>query len=352
MNVVLLYGGNSLESDISEVTYKKINSLLNKQEFKTFGIFLNHKGEFFYKNKKGDFFKKGNNFYFKTGIKKLYFDYVLPLVHGKGSEDGTIGAFFDTLNIPCIYSGILNSALLQDKIKFKEYLAFKNISQVDYVYITYNEYMDINFDLKRKIDKLTFPLIVKPNCLGSSIGVKKVYDISDLINALDKSFEYDNKVLIENCVQNLKEVNIAILGNNYKQFVSELETVSNKEDVLSYFDKYLQSKDRIIRIIPADINSDVKEEIINISKSVFQLFDCMGVVRFDYLIDQKSSKVYLNEANTIPGSLAYYLFEPLNIDCTHLIKQLIVLYEQKNKQEKRLLNDYHEGDKNKLLSKE
>ncbi len=352
MDLILLYGGNSLESDISEVTYKKINSLLKNSCFNLHGVYLNHEGEFFLNNKKGYFYHKQENNYFKIGFKKIYFDYVLPLVHGKGSEDGTIKAYFDTLNIPCLSSSILSSALLQDKIIFKELLSFLNIRQTKYTFFSYEEYMDLNFNLSEKIKELSFPLIVKPNSLGSSLGVKKVLNLEELIFALDKAFEFDEKVLIEEAILNLKEVNIALLGNRMFQIESELETVSNKDDVLTYFDKYLQSKDKTTRIIPADIDLLIKEEIISTSKKVFKYFDCFGIVRFDYLLDQKTNKLYLNELNTIPGSLAYYLFEHKNINCEQLILKFIEFYKKRRKTQLRLLNNYHEGDKKQLLSKE
>lgn len=352
MNLVFLYGGNSLESDISEVTYKKILNLLKDSEHTIIGIYLNHQGEFLINNKRGKFVKKDNNYYFQYGFKKISFDLVIPLVHGKGSEDGTIGAYFDALKIPCAYSGILNSAILQDKITFKKLLALEKVPQVDFTYLTYEEYMDFSFNLKNKVKDLSYPLVVKPNSLGSSIGVKKVSNENELIIALDKAFSFDKKVIIENAVSFLKEVNVAILGERNSYIVSELETVSNKEDILSYFDKYLQSKDKTTRIIPADIDEQLKNKIIDISSTIFKRFDCSYVVRFDFLINQNSSEVYLNEANTIPGSLAYYLFEPIGINPKNLINNIINIYYRKNAQEARLVHDYHEGNKNALLNKE
>ncbi len=352
MNLVFLYGGNSLESDISEVTYKKISILLKNSQHNIIGIYLNHQGEFLFKHKRGRFVKKDDTYFFQCGLKKYFFDLVIPLVHGKGSEDGTIGAYFDALKIPCAYSGILNSAILQDKITFKNLLALERIPQVDFVYLTYEEYMDISFDLKTKVKNLSYPLIVKPNSLGSSIGVKKVNNENELIIALDKAFSFDQKVLIENAVLNLKEVNVAILGDKNSYTISELETVSNKEEVLSYFDKYLQSKDKTLRIIPSDIDKELKDKIIKISSTVFKNLDCSYVVRFDFLIDQKTKEVYLNEANTIPGSLAYYLFEPIGININDLINNLINTYYRKKNQDVRLIHDYHEGNKKALLSKE
>lgn len=352
MNIILLYGGNSLESDISEVTYLKINKLLKDSKYHTLGVYLNHEGEFFLNGKKGCFIKNKNKYYFKVNLKKHYFDFVIPLLHGKGSEDGTLKGYFDSLKIPCISASILNSSLLQDKITFKKILAYHQIKQSDFVYLTYSEYMDNDFNLNQLLDKLTFPLIVKPNSLGSSIGVKKANNLKELIISLDQAFSFDEKVLIEKCIPNLKEVNVALIGDYEEVIFSELETVSKKNDVLTYFDKYLQSKDKVTRIIPSDISLSTKEKIIKTSEEVFKLLDCFGIVRFDYLLDEKENEVYLNEINTIPGSLAYYLFTVKGINLENLFDKLITLFYKHEKNIERLSTHYKEGNKKDLLAKE
>ena len=352
----LLCGGDSLESDISYVSYKKIKQELKYSNIATIDVYLNRFGEFYLiennKLKKGQFVKHNEECFFKTKFKKYYFDAVLPIVHGKGVEDGSLGAYFDILKIPCMYSGITNASLLQNKSYFKKIIDFYDIPNVPYVDLSYYQYIDVNFDLEKHVSKLQFPLIVKPVNLGSSIGVKKVYDMESLLEALDKSFSYDSDVLIEKCVESLKEVNIALLGYKDNIIVSELETVSNKDDVLSFFDKYLLSKEKTTRIIPSDISKDKKETIIFLSKKVFRLLDCFGVVRLDFLLDEENSKVYLNEINTIPGSLAYYLFEPININVAKMIDILYEFYLKKVKDDLKRLTSYEESNKKDLLSKE
>ena len=235
----LLCGGDSLESDISYVSYKKIKQELKYSNIATIDVYLNRFGEFYLiennKLKKGQFIKHNEECFFKTKFKKYYFDAVLPIVHGKGVEDGSLGAYFDILKIPCMYSGITNASLLQNKSYFKKIIDFYDIPNVPYVDLSYYQYIDVNFDLEKHVSKLQFPLIVKPVNLGSSIGVKKVYDMESLLEALDKSFSYDSDVLIEKCVESLKEVNIALLGYKDNIIVSELETVSNKDDVYGIY---------------------------------------------------------------------------------------------------------------------
>ena len=354
--IALVYGGDSVESDISVVTFKKIKDKLLKEGIETIDIYLSRDGYFYLNDKEkmkiGQFEKCDGTTYFKTRFKRYEFDVVLPLVHGQGVEDGRLGAYFDILKIPCMYSGIINSALLQNKSYLKKIMNYYNIPNTKYVDLKYEDFIDVKFDLKEHIKELKYPLIIKPNNLGSSIGVSKVFDYNNLLSSLDKAFSFDNEVLIEECVNNLKEVNIAVLGYKDNIVFSELETVSNKDEVLTFFDKYLLSKDKTTRIIPSDISLDIKKAIIEITRNAFISLSCFGVVRFDYLIDESNHLIYLNEINTIPGSLAYYLFEPLNISVGKICSIMYENYIKKIRFEKRVKTNYEEGNRKDLLSKE
>ena len=352
----LVFGGKSLESDISEITYKKIKSGLEEKSVPYIGIYLDKYGTFHLcknnKLKKGEFLRKAGESYFKVGHKKYVFDVVVPLVHGEPVENGSLGAYFDIMNIPCIYGSVLNSSLLQNKAFFKRMLNYFNIDNTKFVEIKYDEYSNIENNIMEKIKDLSYPLIVKPCSLGSSIGVNKAKDFSSLIKAIDEAFIYDKSVLIEECISSLKEVNVALLGYKNKIIVSELETVSNKDDVLSFFDKYILSKDKVTRIIPSDINTDLKNKIIEIAKNAFVKLECFGVVRMDFLLDTQNNKIYLNEINTIPGSLSYYLFEPMGINIEQQLDILYELYLDKYIDDERLSDSFIKYNKKDLLSKE
>lgn len=354
--IAIVYGGDSIESDISILSYKKIKTNLINEGIITLDIFLDKTGSFYinHKNKikNGHFEKIGESCFFKTRFCRYEFDVILPIVHGKGVEDGTLGAYFDLLKIPCMYSGVFNSSLLQNKSCFKKILNYYNIPNTRYVDLSYSKYIDIDFDLQLLIKDLNYPLIVKPNNLGSSVGVSKVYEYNELISSIDDAFKYDDEILIEEAVCNLKEVNIAALGYKDDIIFSELETVSKKDDILSFYDKYLLSKDKITRIIPSDISSKIKEEILKITKKTFICLNCFGVNRFDFLIDELNNEVFLNEINLIPGSLAYYLFEPVNISTAKIIQIMYDNYCKKLKNDNRLIKTFYEDKRKDLLSKE
>ncbi len=353
----LVYGGDSVESEISEVSCEKISKALNKENIPHIKIFLDHFGNFFIENKKkklkkGFFSKKNTSYYFKTKTKKYFFDVVLPIVHGSGAEDGTIGAYFDTLKIPCIYSGLFNASILQNKFAFKKYLSIFKIPQCKYKKISYLEFMDIGFDLDMFLKGIKAPYIIKPNVLGSSIGVKKAKNKEEVLDAFNEAFLYDTDVIIEEAVSSLKEVNIAVLGYRDEIQLSELETVSEKEEVFSFYDKYLQTREKVKRILPADISEEQKAKIEEIASKAFQIFQCCGVVRFDFLIDKDNGKIYLNEANTIPGSLAEHLFQAKGMSGACLVKEMYRYYLKKEKESKRIFHEYHEGERQKLFSKD
>ncbi len=335
--IAIVYGGNSLESDISVLTALKVAHEFQNNGWDYLLVYLDHDGNFYtgkallnklnYENfhgfKKGEFKRKHQSSFFKTKTSKLYFDYALIVGHGKGIEDGTLGAFFDTLKIPCIYSGIYNAAILQDKVACKRILNTFKIPQTKFKSLSASTYLNIQ-KLDSFIKPLHFPLIVKPCHLGSSIGVRKVMNIEELKEAIEAAFYYDDEVIVEEAINHLKEVNIAILGNEEKMIISSLETVNNHDMILSFYDKYESGEDKkFVRIIPSDVSEDIEETIRDIAIKSFRSLSCFGVVRFDFLYDQQSQKVYLNEINTIPGSLAYYLFEDKGIEFKELLTTLV-----------------------------
>ena len=336
----LVYGGDSLERDISILTSLKIQKELDKFAYDYLMVYLDQEGNFYtgealldknnyaYKKnfKKGCFLRKNNKNYFKTNLKKEEFDLVLLLMHGYGSEDGTVGGFFDTLKIPCIYPGLIQSALLQDKANFKRVMSSLNIKQTNYEILTYYDFQ-LCLNQKKKITKLLFPLIVKPSHLGSSIGIRKVNSETELINALYEAYQYDEVAIIEETILNLKEVNVAVVRKDNELFASNVERVNDKDKVLSFMDKYDNYSLSESHIIPADIEKNLIKKVISTSKKVYSKLLLNSVVRFDYLLDEKTKELYLNEINAIPGSLSYYLFSSLGIDTCDLIDILIKDYE-------------------------
>ena len=267
-------------------------------------------------------------------------DVAFPIVHGTNVEDGTIAGFLNLLDIPFVGPDVVASSLGMDKILFKKVLKESGLPVVDYVSFYSNEYIkDEESILKEIEEKLKYPLIVKPGNLGSSVGIKKVNNKTELEEAIDFAMEFTDRILVENCVGKLKEINCAVLGDITEATATECEEPVLSGEILSYTDKYVGEngtkggKNGKMgprkggklgarkggaggvnnsfegKKLPADIPDKTRNEIQNLAKETFKLLGCSGIARVDFLIDEETDKVYVNEINTIPGALSWYLFE-------------------------------------------
>jgi D-alanine-D-alanine ligase len=297
-------------------------------------------------------YKKGKSFMLKKadGLfnKDLCeVDVALPVVHGSGIEDGTLAGYLDAIGIPYVGSKVLGSALGQDKVLIKQVLKSENIPVVDYIYFYDNEFLEDEDKILNSINKLVYPVVVKPATLGSSIGINFVKDEKGIKEAINEAIKYDNKIIVEKAVPNLTEVNASVIGNYEYQKVSPLEEVMGVDEILSFTDKYIggsksksSSKGMVStsRVIPARIDEKLTEEIKETSKKVFKLLNLSGVCRIDYLIDSKTNKFYVNEPNTCPGSLSFYLWKEDGIEYKDLLDEIITIgikdYKSKKKKVK------------------
>ena len=334
--IAIVFGGDSLEHDISIVTALVVNKQISNKNKYIF-IYLSRNGEFYYGNalinknnysslkgfKKGYFKRNNNKTYFIGFTKKVEISAVLLCVHGYGVEDGTLGAYFDILKIPVAYSGVLSSSLMQNKSETKHFLNRLGINVTHGVEITYHRYQECNFDISKLIKEFIYPLIIKPVHLGSSIGVYKVKNEDELNSKISEIFELDTELIIEECIENLIEYNVAIVGHLDEMFVSEIEEVNHENKILTFKDKYEEFSLTNQKVIGGEINNEVKEKIIANSLKAFKELSCFGVVRFDYLYDKENNKLYLNEINSIPGSLAYYLFESKGMSFDELLDKIV-----------------------------
>ena len=201
-------------------------------------------------------------------------------VHGFGAEDGTVGGFLDTLQIPVSYGGVENAAILQDKYLTKELLFKEGIPVVEGRKITKKEYFSDDFSLSSFLADFSFPLILKPVHLGSSIGVHKCENLEDVERFIIPLFHLEEEVMIEKVISHLKEFNIAILGDERKIWVSEIEEVNAQDEVLSFENKYEEFSGMTYRKIPANISSSLKEEIEKYAKKGAIYFDLNAITGY------------------------------------------------------------------------
>lgn len=267
-------------------------------------------------------------------------DVAFPIVHGTNVEDGTMAGFLNLLDIPYVGPDILASSLGMDKIAMKKVLKESGVPVVDYVGFYSKEYVkDEDKILKEIEEKLHYPLIVKPGNLGSSVGIKKVKNKQELEDAISFAMEFSDRIIVENCVSDLKEINCAVIGDITESEATECEEPILAGDILSYTDKYVGDKKtkggKLGSVkgprkggkmgarkgaggvnnslegkkLPADIPDETRDKIQRLAKETFKVLGCSGIARVDFLIDQEINKIYVNEINTIPGALSWYLFE-------------------------------------------
>lgn len=325
--ILIVYGGKSVEHDISIITAIQVFRQMPK-EFDVILTYIDRNGLWwigdnfsqieiysnFHKKAKnlkqvtlilGDkivAIKKKNKF-----IPKYNVEAVVNCCHGNIGEDGSVQGILKACDIPSTSSGVTSSAICMDKIYMKDIFKANDISSPEYVSFDKCTYEHSKSKIIKNIEsKIDFPLIVKPANLGSSIGITVCHDLKELDSAIELAFEFDNKILIEKLVENLREFNCACFQFKGEYFLSSVNEVKNKKEIYSFEDKYLsKSGDN------QEVEKLLSNKIKTLTEKVYKLFDCKGIARIDFLYDEKQKILYVNEINTIPGSLAFYLFKDI-----------------------------------------
>lgn len=248
-------------------------------------------------------------------------DVVFPIMHGINGEDGNIMGLLQMSNIPFVGCNYISSAIGIDKSLFKKVMRRDRVLPM--VELCADDILDgCGYEKVKK--EIGFPCIIKPNKLGSSIGIEKCEDDVNFNELVKKSLKFDEKVVIEPYISNLREFNIALYKIGGEFVVSEIEEPFSSEEILSFKDKYLNYSDQYVaKNIPAKIGKTIKDKIVLFAKECYDLLKCRGVVRVDFMYDKSVKKLYVNEINTIPGALALYLFEAAVIDRKTVVNDVI-----------------------------
>lgn len=279
-------------------------------------------------------------------------DIYIIVMHGMNGEDGTLQGLFELANIPYTSTGVVGSAIGMDKIIMKQFFQGAGLPVLPGECYTRKQFSDNSESIAESVaSKLGFPVFVKPANLGSSIGVSRADDKESLLDSLSLAFEYDRRVLVEKGLDKPIELNCSVLGYDDDLRASPIEMPLNHDEFLDFKDKYLGGGSKgmasLSRILPAPIEDDLKNEIQELSKRIFRMLDCKGVVRIDYMYDRISGNLYITEINTIPGSLAFYLWEKDGLPYSQLIEHMIAYaekaYTEKNKTNYAFTSDILKG---------
>lgn len=357
--VGIIIGGKTVEHEVSIITGLQVLDNIDRNLYDPKIIYIQKDGKWYFGNSlhniKNYKMKKFDDAYeilpgFKEGklilyphpdIKQGFFgkkydsceiDMIFPAVHGTNVEDGALHGMFQMNGIPCAFGSVLSSSLGMDKVIMKKVFESYNLPVVDYTWFLRSDWDSHKVEIMEAINRIGYPLIVKPANLGSSVGISKAEDEEELLNCINIAMSYDRKIIVEKCVQNVREINCAVMGYENKLFVSSCEEPIGWKEFLTYEDKYVNKvKDSTAkRKIPADISDETTKLIQGYAKTSFTAIDCCGNARIDFLYD--GNNIYVNEINTIPGSIAFYLWESCGVTFTNLITKILDLAELQQKQ--------------------
>ena len=357
INVGVFFGGSSVEHEVSIISAVQAMRYLDRDKYDVVPIYIAKTGDFYTDDsmleiesfrdlpallkracqvvvRKEDsvayLFRTKGGFGSKKPLTRI--DIALPIVHGTNCEDGTLQGFLELLSIPYCGCDVMASSIGMDKELFKYAVASKGIPALPCVCFYAKEWFSDQRSLSEKIaENCGYPVIVKPANLGSSVGIKKVNTPQELPEAVEYACSFAEKILVEKAICSLREINCSVLGDVSSARASVCEEPIMQDAILSYEDKYMpgsssKGMSSLKRKLPAEISAEKYQEIADYSVRAFRAIGACGVVRIDYLMDTADNDcIYINEINTIPGSLAFYLWEASGVKYSQLLDELIEL---------------------------
>ena len=359
LRVGVLFGGMSAEHEVSLVSAASIMCALDKARYKIIPIGIAPDGRWFsdekiltdlqnrhHRNDQSQCFLPANPTVgglvsWNKAARKLIktrLDVIFPVIHGTFGEDGIIQGLLELANIPYVGAGVLGSSAGMDKIISKQLCWLSGVPITSYVWFYTHEYRKKSRGIRLLIEnKIKYPLFVKPANLGSSVGISKVHKRSELHPAILVAGRYDKKILVEESIENAREIEISVLGNDFPRVSVPGEIIPSNE-FYDYEAKYVDGLSKTI--IPAKLTESVKTKVQRYAVDAFRAVDCAGMARIDFLVVRKTGKIYFNEINTIPGftSISMYpkLWEASGLSYPRLLDKLIRSAIQRHREKGRL----------------
>lgn len=368
INLAVLFGGRSVEHEVSVISAVQAMASMNKEKYNIIPVYMTKKSEFYTGEKLMDInnykdipalLKECTECVFVRSEGKVQLirqkmkkfgsnlisdvDIAFPVVHGTNVEDGALQGYLQTLDLPYVGCDVLASAVGMDKYVMKILLKEAGFPVLDCCRFAAFDLDRIEECADEVEKKFGYPVIVKPINLGSSVGISKAKDRNGLIKSMEDAFAFSDRILVEPAVVQLKEINCSVLGDSESAEASVCEepVQASDEDILSFEQKYVGGGGKsggskgmasLKRKIPADISPEQEETIRRLAVDAFRSLGCNGVTRIDFMIDMATDKIYINEINTIPGSLAFYLWEPKGVKYPELLERMIQLALKRHRQ--------------------
>lgn len=365
-NIGVFFGGRSTEHEISVISASQAMHAINREKYDVTPIYITKDGKWYtgqelfeVKNYRHipellakceevymrpvyddyNLYRKKKPLFGSDVLTKL--DVVIPVLHGSNGEDGIFEGVLETVGIPYAGCNTLSSANGMDKITMKMILQANDVPVVDYVWFTDKQWYSQKDALIKKIeDKIGYPVIVKPANLGSSVGIGRADNREELIAKVEDAEKYSTRLIVEDLVENLQEINCSVLGDCDEYQMSVLEEPIKSGEILSYEDKYMggtkgaKGMQASQKRIPAELPDSETAKIKFLAGETFRVLSCHGVSRVDVIVDAKTREIYVNEINTIPGSLSFYLWEATGISFDKLMDRLVSLALKRKREQK------------------
>lgn len=364
-NIGVFFGGRSTEHEISVISASQAMHAINRDKYEVTPIYISKDGKWY----TGDALFEVKNYrnmpkllkelepvymrpvyddYNLYKIKKPMFgsdvvtklDVVIPVLHGSNGEDGIFEGVLESTGIPFAGCNTLSSANGMDKVTMKMILQANDIPVVEYVWFTDKQWYKQKNELIDRIEsKLGYPVIVKPANLGSSVGIGRAKNREELIDKVEDAEKYSTRLIVEKMVENLQEINCSVLGDCDDYRMSVLEEPIKSGEILSYEDKYMggtkgaKGMQASQKRIPAELPEAETKRIQFLAGETFRVLSCHGVSRVDVIVDADTRDIYVNEINTIPGSLSFYLWEATGLSFEKLMDTLVSLAVKRKREQ-------------------
>lgn len=350
INIAVFFGGRSGEHEVSLMSARSVLSVLDPEKYNVIQVGITHEGKWVAGQNVIEKLENGETEGLDQitllpypGQKWLYtvrpaaggqimepfaqIDVAFPVLHGTFGEDGTVQGFFELAELAYVGAGVLGSSVGMDKALFKDVMRAQGIPVLESMTFTRFQVEKETANILPQLEKIApYPLFTKPSNLGSSVGITKCRNRSDLIEGLMEAARYDRRVLIERGLNRPREIEISVLGNDHPQASVPGEVVPSDE-FYSYRAKYLDGTSKLL--IPARLDRQTSEKMRSLAEKVFKAVDCSGMARVDFLVDRATSDFFVSEINTIPGftSISMYpkLWEASGISYQALIDRLVEL---------------------------
>ena len=378
LNIAVFFGGESVEHEVSIISAHQAIEALDKNKYNVIPVYVSKERKLYvsdllkdmsnYKDLKQlisqctqvSITSEDNRVVIRPVKPSLFgpkelgtIDVAIPVMHGTNGEDGTIQGFFEMLKVPYAGCDLYGAAIGQDKVLQKNVLSDNNLPITNWFWVYGSEMDTHQNEILDKVHRLIYPVIIKPARTGSSVGISIAHNDEEYLACFDEARQYDEKIITEKVVKPMREINCSVVGDSYSCVASVLEEVSSvsQDELLSFSDKYLggskstksegsKGMASTARIVPAPLTDEQTRLVQQLAKETFRVLGTSGVCRIDFLMDADTKKVYVNEINTIPGSLAFYLWQAAGVSFSELMDKLVELALDRERRRSKMTFSY------------